>query len=51
MIQAPIAIRHRCGAEWMKHIAGRAFADRAAAEARAQREATWRLVRDFIPCG
>jgi hypothetical protein len=51
MNQPPIAIRHRTGAEWTKHIAGRALADRAAAQSRAEREAIWRFVEEFIPCG
>lgn len=51
MTQSPIAIRHRSGAEWMRHIAGRALADRVAEQAQAEREAAWRLVQAFIPCG
>ncbi|WP_237212937.1 hypothetical protein [Falsiroseomonas oryziterrae] len=51
MIDTPVAIRHRTGAEWMKHIAGRALTDRALAQARAEREAIWREVREFLPCG
>ncbi|HEV7268378.1 MAG TPA: hypothetical protein VGN83_26255 [Falsiroseomonas sp.] len=49
--QTPIAIRHRSGAEWMKHTAGRALTDRRAAEARAEEEAAWKLVQTFLPCG
>lgn len=51
MTQPPIALRHRSGAEWMKHIAGHAMADRTTRQARAERLEAWRMVEGFIPCG
>lgn len=50
-METPIAIRHRNGAEWMRHMAGRALLEREAATARAAQEASWRLLEAFIPCG
>lgn len=47
MTQTPIALRRPMGAEWQKHIAGRALAERAARQAR---DAVWREVEPFIPC-
>lgn len=47
MTPTPIALRRAIGAEWTKHIAGRALAEGAA---RAAREAIWREVAPFIPC-
>lgn len=47
MTQTPIALRRPMGAEWQKHIAGRALAERAARQAR---DAVWREVEAFIPC-
>ena len=45
--QPPIALRHRSGSEWMRHMAGNALAH---ARLRAQRAAAWRAVEAFIPC-
>ncbi|WP_270936770.1 hypothetical protein [Falsiroseomonas oryzae] len=47
----PIALRHRSGGEWMRHIAGRALAVREAERRRAAAAAAWREVAPFIPCG
>jgi hypothetical protein len=49
--QPPLAIRHSTGAEWLRHIAGRALADRSAQAARAEQAAAWRLIEAFLPCG
>jgi hypothetical protein len=51
MPQLPIAIRHRSGAEWMKHTAGRALAERRAEEVRRAQDVAWLTVLAFLPCG
>ncbi|WP_158287817.1 hypothetical protein [Falsiroseomonas bella] len=51
VIHNPIVLRHRHGAEWMRHVAGHALQRQRAEEARAAQDAAWRLLEAFIPCG
>jgi len=48
MTEIPMMLRHRSGAEWMRHMAGQELLRR---ERRARREALWREVEAMIPCG